>query len=343
MNTLKIYVIEKEHFFIKDVVVMGKALEEYTRENLPTAITINNLSEIDKNDTEFVAVIFNDCPLCDMEFLEDKVKEMRHLKIKKYKIGDGFIENTTIDNDISLKVSEIRALKIESHKDLSTLHVYLKKRTMEKLLMQNIFIMDPDSTYIEPDVIIGEESTIYPMVTLRGKTVIGKKVRVFPYSYLESTVIEDNCEVHSTFAVEAKVGSNCTLGPFATLRKGSVIGDNCRVGDYVEIKNSTLEDNVKVAHLAYIGDSFVGSNTNVGCGTVFANYDGKVKRSVFVGRDVFIGANSNLVAPLSIGDNAFIAAGSTVTKDIPSNSFCIARSRETVKTDYRLKNPMLNQ
>jgi bifunctional UDP-N-acetylglucosamine pyrophosphorylase/glucosamine-1-phosphate N-acetyltransferase len=119
------------------------------------------------------------------------------------------------------------------------------------------------------------------------------------------------------------------------LRAGAAIGNNCRIGDYVEIKKSVLRDNVKAAHLAYIGDAEVGSQTNIGCGTVFANYNGKIKQKTIVGEGAFIGANANLVAPLIIGDNAFVAAGSTVTENIPKNALAIARKRQIIKENYR--------
>ena len=137
--------------------------------------------------------------------------------------------------------------------------------------------------------------------------------------------------VRSTFADNARIGARCEIGPFACLRPGSVVGDGCRVGDFVEVKNSSLGDGVKAAHLAYIGDAAVGGGTNVGCGTVFANYDGREKHRTTVGRNCFLGCNVNLVAPLTLGDGVFVAAGTTVTDDADENSFVIGRSRQQTK------------
>ncbi|MDD3946990.1 MAG: DapH/DapD/GlmU-related protein [Clostridia bacterium] len=194
-----------------------------------------------------------------------------------------------------------------------------------------VIIRNPASVFIESTVEIEEGAVIHPMVSIKGSCVIKRGAVVYSFCDLEDTVVGENTEIRSTFSIGATIGKNCTVGPFACLRKGAVIGDGCRVGDFVEIKNSVLENGVKCAHLSYIGDSSVGENTNVGCGVVFANYNGKTKRGVTVGNRVFIGCNSNLVAPVSIGDHAYIAAGSTVTEDVPPDSLCIARTRQVIK------------
>ena len=142
--------------------------------------------------------------------------------------------------------------------------------------------------------------------------------------------IEEGASVTCSHLYHSKVGKNTTVGPFARLRDAD-IRDNCRIGDFVEIKNSQLNNGVKCAHLAYVGDAKVGDNTNIGCGSVFCNYDGKLKHHTEVGKNVFIGANVNLVAPLSIGDNTYIAAGTTVTKDVTDNGFVIGRVRQEIK------------
>jgi bifunctional UDP-N-acetylglucosamine pyrophosphorylase/glucosamine-1-phosphate N-acetyltransferase len=189
----------------------------------------------------------------------------------------------------------------------------------------------PPNVYIDPEVVIEEGAVICPMTVLKGNTKICRGAVVYPFCDLTDTVVGENTEIRSTYSAGAVIGKNCTVGPFACLRKGAVIGDGCRVGDFVEIKNSVLGEGVKCAHLAYIGDSTVGAETNVGCGAVFANYNGKKKRGVTVGKKVFIGCNSNLVAPVTIGDGAYIAAGSTVTEDVPPETLCIARARQVLK------------
>jgi bifunctional UDP-N-acetylglucosamine pyrophosphorylase/glucosamine-1-phosphate N-acetyltransferase len=130
--------------------------------------------------------------------------------------------------------------------------------------------------------------------------------------------------------LDSSVGENSTIGPYAYLRPGSVIGNGCRVGDFVEVKNSTIKDGAKVSHLTYIGDGEIGEKTNIGCGVVFVNYDGQKKSRTTVGKNAFIGCNVNLIAPVTVEDGAYVAAGSTVTKDVEKDALCIARSRQTV-------------
>lgn len=207
-----------------------------------------------------------------------------------------------------------------------------KKANYQELREKGVSILEDSLTVIEEDVEVGRGSVIYPFTYLRAGTRIGEGVKIFPFTELEDTVVGSRAEVRSTYAVGAVIGEGATVGPFATLRKGAVVGKGCRVGNYVEIKNATLGEGVKVAHLAYVGDAGVGARTNVGCGTVFANYNGKLKRRTEVGEGVFIGCNANLIAPLKIGDNAYIAGGTTIRKDVEEGSFVITKTEnETAK------------
>ncbi len=335
---IKIYLIERD-FKGAELVIMGRAVGEFARHNLYGAQIIEFEREVDYNQDDFVAVIYNDTPLCDNEFIREKCEQMRKHSIAKCFIGNGFIVDKHNSLGDNITATEEKALKVTSMGDIARVFAYLKYSTCQKWLDANVLIMDASTTYIEPTVVIGKGSIVYPNNWIQGNTIIGEGVVIYPYSNLVDTSISDASKVRSSFCVGAFVGKNCTIGPFACLRNGTHIGDNCRIGDYVEVKNSTLADNVKAAHLAYIGDSFVGPGTNVGCGAVFCNFDGKQKRGVQVGSNVFIGANANLVAPLTIGDGAFVAAGSTVTKDVPENSLCIARSKEVVKAEYNFRTP----
>ena len=200
------------------------------------------------------------------------------------------------------------------------------KANYKELRERGVNILDESLTVIEEGVEVGRDSVIYPFTHLKAGTRIGENVKIFPFTDLENTVVGSGAEVRSTYAVGAVIGEGATVGPFATLRKGAVVGNGCRVGNYVEIKNATLGEGVKVAHLAYVGDASVGARTNVGCGTVFANYNGKVKRRTEVGEGVFIGCNANLIAPLKIGNNAYIAGGTTIREDVEEDSFVITKS-----------------
>ncbi len=185
--------------------------------------------------------------------------------------------------------------------------------------------------YLESTVVVGKNVEIQPFAVVKGNTVLHDNCVVGSFSFLENAEIGENTVVKASRICDSTVGSNCTVGPNAHLRNNARVKDNCRVGNFVEIKNSVLEQGVKASHLAYIGDATVGKNTNIGCGVIFVNYDGKTKHKTSVGENCFIGCNANLVAPLKIGNNCFVACGTTVDKDIPDGAFSIGRSYLTVK------------
>ena len=185
--------------------------------------------------------------------------------------------------------------------------------------------------YADGTVTYESGAEIFSPCVITGNSHISAGASVQPYCFLKDCFVGGGTTVRSTFADNARIGARCEIGPFACLRTGSVVGDGCSVGDFVEVKNSYMGDGVKAAHLAYIGDAAVGGGTNVGCGTVFANYDGREKHRTTVGRNCFLGCNVNLVAPLTLGDGVFVAAGTTVTDDADENSFVIGRSRQQTK------------
>ena len=198
-----------------------------------------------------------------------------------------------------------------------------------KHMEQGVNFVDIESAYIDESVVIGEGTSIGPCVTLEGNTIIGKNCSILQNSRIKDSVIGDDVEVIASHVTESKVGDQSTVGPFAYLRPKSNIGKKCKVGDFVEVKNSTFGDGAKASHLTYIGDSDVGKDVNLGCGVVFVNYDGTNKFRSTIGDGAFIGCNTNLVSPVKVADGAYIAAGSTVTEDVPENALCIARARQT--------------
>lgn len=210
----------------------------------------------------------------------------------------------------------------------------LQERIIEGHLKNGVSIIDPSRVYIEPGVKIGPDVEIWPDVYLRGNTVIEEDVYIGPGVDLENCYLESGVRIDYSKAIEARVGKNTVVGPYSYLRPGSKIGESCKVGDFVEIKNSTIGDETKISHLAYVGDADLGSNINVGCGTIFVNYDGKEKHRSIVGDGAFLGCNSNLIAPVEIGDNAFVAAGTTVDKDVPADALSIGRVRSQIKEDW---------
>ena len=209
-----------------------------------------------------------------------------------------------------------------------------KTAVYNALCKNNVYTESADGVMISPLADIGSGSFIGNGVRIAGETVIGKNCTVTGTSRIEDSNIADNTAVTSGIILNSKIGRDCTVGPFAYVRPGSQIGNCARVGDFVEIKNSVIGDGTKISHLTYVGDSDVGGGVKFGCGTVTVNYDGIKKHRTVIGDNVFIGCNTNLVAPVTVGDNAFIAAGSTITEEIPPESFAIARQRQTTKENY---------
>jgi bifunctional UDP-N-acetylglucosamine pyrophosphorylase/glucosamine-1-phosphate N-acetyltransferase len=206
----------------------------------------------------------------------------------------------------------------------------LRKRINIALMTGGVTIIDPDSTYIDAGVTVGQDTVIHPGVTLEGNTIIGEGSVLYPGSRIVGSVVGSGTKVQNSVLLDAKVGDNSTIGPYAYLRPGTVVGNGCRVGDFVEVKNAVIRDGAKVSHLSYIGDGEIGEKSNIGCGVVFVNYDGQKKSKTTVGKNAFVGCNANLIAPVTIGDGAYVAAGSTVTNDVEPDALCIARSRQQV-------------
>ncbi len=198
---------------------------------------------------------------------------------------------------------------------------------IEKLRAAGIEIIG-DGVYIEDDCSAERGVKIYAPSHIAAGTHLCRGATVMPYCHLSGAYVGENTVVYSSTIISSKVGKNCTVGPYAYLRGGAEVGDDCRIGDFVEIKCSTLGNGTKAAHLAYIGDAEVGERVNIGCGTVFANYDGVKKHKTVVGNGCFIGCNSNIIAPVSIKDGAYVAAGTTLTRDLAEGDFCIGRARE---------------
>ena len=223
---------------------------------------------------------------------------------------------------------------VNSRVELSRAEEIMRKRINEAHMINGVTIIDTNSTYIESDVEIGNDTVIYPGVMLKGNTKIGKNCVIEMNSSIENSIIGDNTEVKNSTIIDSTVGENTTVGPYAYLRPKSNIGNNVKIGDFVEVKNATIEDNSKASHLSYIGDAHVGKNVNIGCGVVFVNYDGKNKFKSTVKDGAFIGSNSNLVAPVTVDEYGYIATGSTITDDVPKGALAIARERQVIKEGW---------
>lgn len=210
----------------------------------------------------------------------------------------------------------------------------LQRRILEKHLKEGVSIIDPQRVYIEADVKIAQDVEIWPDTYLLGSTLIEEDVYLGPGVHLEDCHVMRGAILEHTRAIKALIGPDTHVGPYAYIRPGSKIGAGCRIGDFVEIKNSTIGDGTKISHLSYVGDADLGENINVGCGTIFVNYDGVNKYRSTIGNDAFIGCNSNLISPVEIGQGAFIAAGTTVDQDVPDGALSIGRVRSEIKLDW---------
>lgn len=229
------------------------------------------------------------------------------------------------------------SFKLNGINDLPTLAMFeedLKREINLKHMMNGVYLMNPDTIVISPDAKIGSGTTIYPGCMIMGNTKIGKNCVVGPYTETMNAVFEDNVTCKQSVVYDSKILSGATVGPFTHLRMNSTVGVNDRIGNFVEMKNSTLGEKTNVAHLTYIGDTTCGSHVNWGCGTVTVNYDGKNKHKTIIGDNVFIGCNTNLIAPIKVASDSFIAAGSTVTYNIEQGEFVIARTRQEAKRGY---------
>lgn len=204
-----------------------------------------------------------------------------------------------------------------------------RKRISRNLdyLEAGVRFIDIRTAYIDEGVSIGAGTVIYPCVVIEGDVTIGENCTIGQNSRIRDSVIGDDTSIQSSVVLESKIGSGTSVGPFAYLRPNSEVGDGCKVGDFVEIKNSKLGDGAKAAHLTYVGDSDVGERVNLGCGVVFVNYDGSRKYRSVVEDGAFIGCNVNLVSPVHVGKDAYIAAGSTITEDVPDGALYVARAK----------------
>ena len=205
-----------------------------------------------------------------------------------------------------------------------------KKRyeTNKKLLESGVKFIDLKAAYIDEGVTIGNGTVIYPGVILEGNTVIGENCIIGQNSRIVDSRIGTGTEIQSSVILESQIGNNTKVGPFAYIRPNSKLGNEVKVGDFVEVKNSSIGNGSKASHLSYIGDSDIGENVNIGCGVVFVNYDGKNKHRSIVKDGAFVGCNSNLVSPIVIEEGAYVAAGTTVTRDVPKGALCVGRAKD---------------
>lgn len=219
---------------------------------------------------------------------------------------------------------------INDRVQLAQAETILRRRKNQSLMLSGVTIMDPPSTFIDSEVTIGMDTIIYPGTIIEGQTSIGTGCEIGPGTHITASIIGNKVVAEKSRIKEAQIGDECNIGPFAYLRPGANLHRKVKVGDFVEIKNSTLGEGSKAPHLSYIGDALVGKKVNIGAGTITCNYDGKNKWETILEDGVFIGSNTNLVAPIKVGANSITGAGSTITRDVPVDTLAVERAKQKV-------------
>ncbi len=332
-----------------DIPVMGKTLEQWTASALnapyktvdapPIVDLADRLKKAVDSAKPITVVLYCDTPLISQKTVSIAVDKLKEQNASMIKLARGCVFKT----DYILSAQSVYAQEpagggefeaVTDCDSLSDVTDIIRKRILHYHASNGIRITDFANTYIDCDVVINKGAVIEPYNFLKGKTIVKSDAHILPGNYIENCIIGRGARIDSSRLYDSLIGAETTVGPFAYIRPNTVIGCSCRIGDYVELKNCVIGDGSKVSHLTYIGDAELGRDCNVGCGVVFANYDGKNKYKSVVGSRVFIGSNSNIVAPVNIEDCAFIAAGSTITKEVPAHALAIARARQTVKPDW---------
>lgn len=255
-------------------------------------------------------------------YLPDVIEILRHQSEKVSGYLSPYFEETLGVND---RVALAQAEKI------------MKLRINERHMRAGVAIIDPGQTYIHPDVMIEQDVVIHPGTTITGHSTIKTNAEIGPNTEISNCLIGEGSHIKQSVAKDSKIGNGAQIGPFAHIRPESDIGDEVKVGNFVEIKKTKIDHHSKVSHLSYMGDAHLGSNVNIGCGTITVNYDGKNKYVTTIEDDAFVGCNSNLIAPVTIGQGSYVAAGSTINKDVPEDALSIGRARQTNKEGYATK------
>ena len=233
-----------------------------------------------------------------------------------------------------MTMDEDESLGVNSRVQLAEAERILRNRKLRELMDAGVTIIDPATTYVAPEVVVGSDTILHPGTILEGNTVIGKECEIGPHTRFTNVTVGDNNVIHFTYAHDCEIKNGTDIGPYVHLRPNTVIGDKVHIGNFVEVKNSIVGEGTKFPHLSYIGDSDVGGGVNIGCGTITVNYDGKIKHRTRIDDGAFVGCNTNLVAPVHVGSYSYIGAGSTITKDVPDKALAVGRARQMIKENW---------
>lgn len=302
---------------------------------------LRNIEQKDATDEERTVKEINTGTYCfDNRALFDTLKKVKNDNAQgEYYLPDvvGILqsENELVAAYIAEDFNE--TIGVNDRVVLAEAERVMRSRIAEMHMRNGVTIINPETTYISADAKIGRDTILQPGTMIEGNSIIGEDCKIGPNSQIVDSVIGDGTTVHSSVILSSRIGNATTVGPYAHVRPDSTLGNHVKVGNFVEVKKSTLGEGSKVSHLSYIGDAEIGSHVNIGCGTITVNYDGKNKFTTTIEDDAFVGCNSNLIAPVTVGKGAYVAAGSTITKNVPESSLAIARARQENKEGYAKK------
>ena len=294
-----------------------------------------------KQGCDYIVVLFSDTPLITAKTVAAAVDEAYNSGKTVLKMTRGYVFNCAyvlntekIYTENTFYFDEEDFITAFSFKQVGLISDILKNRILDYHMDQGVHFEDLTGTVIGCDVAIEEGVTIGHNNIIKGKTRIKKGARIGNGNVIEDCVVDEGAVIESSHAVRSYIGKGTSVGPYANLRADNVIGEKCKIGDFVELKSCSIGDGSKLSHLTYAGNAVIGKGCNVGAGVVFANYDGKDKHTTVVGDNAFIGSSSTIIAPVKIEDGAFIAAGSVINAFVPAGALAIARARQTVKPDW---------
>jgi bifunctional UDP-N-acetylglucosamine pyrophosphorylase/glucosamine-1-phosphate N-acetyltransferase len=309
---------------IKDETIKAAYDFHIAKENMVTVFSTpeGSLSDICFINTKAILKLF------DSEFIGEDINELYTSDILKIYFKKGL----KLFNYITSQPEEL--IVVNNRQSLCEAEQVIQTRIINRHMENGVTFHFPATCMIHPKAKIGMDTEIYQGTVIKGETQIGTGCTIGPNTMIEESILGNNVSALNAVILQSQVGDSTNIGPFAYIRPGSKIGDHIKIGDFVEIKNSVIGDNSKVPHLSYIGDSDIGKGVNIGCGSITVNYDGRQKHRTVVEDDAFIGCNVNLVSPVVVKHNAFVGAGSTITKEVPEYSLAIARSSQTIIADW---------
>ncbi len=340
-NDIYVLVIIPEQYEANQVLsqkICGRTIQDYVKTEVSAFhnkfIKANSQKDIlslfreNLTSAKYTVIIYADMPLLTSQSIIEAATYCESKNAYAVRLPRGYVFDTEyISKNDNFEIIEFEGanktdyLATYNQKQISDIAGIMQMRINETHMNNMVNIQSPFNTYIDASVKIEPGCIIEPNVQIQGESIIKENAKIL---------------MGSTIAFST-IGKDAQVGPYAHIRPGSHIGDNCKIGNYVEIKRSKLGNGSKAAHMTYIGDGIIGENCNIGCGVIFCNYNGKKKSTTVIGNNVFIGSNTSLIAPINIGNDAYIAAGSVITSSIPNNALAIARAKQALKENYTPK------